>query len=498
MRRYFITSFLKCKDLFMYTIFGISGALLTCLFVYSFYKNTRLIKTITKGLKKISVISFDLTGSAEQVGSVSKDLLNASLEQLDTLNSTISASHEINSMVLKTSDSTKDLNKNSHELKEMTVSGQSIVQEMVKASLEIKNGSENFKLEMVKSIEELSNALKVIEEIATKTKLINEIVFQTKLLSFNASVEAARAGEHGRGFSIVAEEIGKLAQVSGSSADEISKIVEKSIHMVQTALKNTHQKVDSLTTVTINQSEKGYKESKSCEHVFTQIAIKITEINEMANEISVATEEQSLGITQLDHAICKLQEVADRNRLVASQSTEHAIVFEKQTRELININEDIKILIPHFGTEVQNHQAFVWTDQLMLGVGAMDDEHKVLVSKINKLVALLDSERGKKSSPLVLEAFLELARYTTEHFAHEEKFMESMDYAQVNSHKKIHEKLLLQVSRYGEEIKMGTLDEHKLVSFLRNWLISHIMGVDMQYASEFKEGVGKQTHKKSA
>ena len=72
----------------------------------------------------------------------------------------------------------------------------------------------------------------LISEIGNKTKVINDIVFQTKLLSFNASVEAARAGEHGKGFSVVAEEVGNLAHMSGNSAKEITQLLESSINRV--------------------------------------------------------------------------------------------------------------------------------------------------------------------------------------------------------------------------------------------------------------------------
>lgn len=444
-------------------------------------------KKMQRNVDDVTTISFDLTGSAEQVGTVSTDLLSSSQEQLDTLNSTVSASHEINSMIMRTSDNAKELSENALQLQSMANEGRGIVQNMVTSSLEIKEGSEQFKNQMQESISELSNALAVIKEIADKTKLINEIVFQTKLLSFNASVEAARAGEHGKGFAVVAEEIGKLAQVSGNSSIEIAQIVERSVTSVNQALEKTKKKVEDLTSATGLRSEAGYKQAKSCETIFASINGKISEITTMVHEISTATNEQSIGVEQLDHAIGNLQEVADRNRLVASQSTEHANSFAAQTKELIKITEDMKFLLPKDKNKKIRLQQFIWSEKYMLGVNAMDDEHKVLVDKINFLVANLESQYEKKNKTTLMAAFKDLAAYTQEHFSHEEKFMQSIAYPQFTSHKKIHEKLLDQVGKYGVQIENGTLDDQKLISFLRNWLISHIMGVDMQYAAHYKE-----------
>ena len=73
-------------------------------------------KKMQLNLDDVSTISFDLTGSAEQVSTVSTDLLSSSREQLDTLNSTVSASHEINSMIMRTSDNAKELSENAAEL----------------------------------------------------------------------------------------------------------------------------------------------------------------------------------------------------------------------------------------------------------------------------------------------------------------------------------------------------------------------------------------------
>src|SRR3954468_23516662 len=81
----------------------------------------------------------------------------------------------------------------------------------------------------IKESNDLLNDLKTsFQAIQNKTRVINDIVFKTKLLSFNASIEAARAGQYGKGFSVVAEEVGRLAQTSGKAAKEIEALLSES------------------------------------------------------------------------------------------------------------------------------------------------------------------------------------------------------------------------------------------------------------------------------
>ena len=68
-------------------------------------------------------------------------------------------------------------------------------------------------------------------------------------------------------------------------------------------------------------------------------------------------------------------------------------------------------------------ETFVWTDELSVGVDAMDDQHKELVTKINKLVEDLAGD-----SPEAYNDFKDLAGFVVQHFDDEEKFMESVGY----------------------------------------------------------------------
>ncbi|MFJ3386262.1 methyl-accepting chemotaxis protein [Lysinibacillus sp. NPDC086135] len=71
------------------------------------------------------------------------------------------------------------------------------------------------------STEQLKNEMTKIDDIG---KGVTGIADQTQLLSLNASIEAARAGEHGNGFNVVAMEVGKLANSSKGSLQEMTKI----------------------------------------------------------------------------------------------------------------------------------------------------------------------------------------------------------------------------------------------------------------------------------
>jgi hemerythrin-like metal-binding protein len=126
-----------------------------------------------------------------------------------------------------------------------------------------------------------------------------------------------------------------------------------------------------------------------------------------------------------------------------------------------------------------------WDATIQFGIDTIDRQHHRLVDLINKLHHAMRNRAGKTVMGSTLQ---ELAQYTVEHFQAEEKLMMEAGYAKLNEHKRVHEKLVKEVLAFQQKFQEGsatvTLD---LMTFLSDWLINHIKGVDRQYVATLKE-----------
>lgn len=98
---------------------------------------------------------------------------------------------------------------------------------------------------------QMDKALKESDQIMA---LIKKIASQTNMLGLNAAIEASRAGTHGRGFTVVAEEMRRLAMMSGESSDKVSKTLTDMNHLVL-AIMNAMLKIESVAKEQMNVSE---------------------------------------------------------------------------------------------------------------------------------------------------------------------------------------------------------------------------------------------------
>lgn len=166
--------------------------------------------------------------------------INKQIEEIIEQHHVVNGGHEVlaeltckmESQMNKALELTKETNKSTSKLYTQGESVLDITNNAIKESIKGKESVEDVikvieKLnvetrDIQESINSLGSKLIEIEEIA---KIINGIASQTNMLALNAAIEAARAGEHGKGFSIVATEVKKLAEMTGESSSNISQLI---------------------------------------------------------------------------------------------------------------------------------------------------------------------------------------------------------------------------------------------------------------------------------
>lgn len=126
-----------------------------------------------------------------------------------------------------------------------------------------------------------------------------------------------------------------------------------------------------------------------------------------------------------------------------------------------------------------------WKNSFSVGVPTIDDQHRNLVKMINNLY----DEFYKGITDEFIEGLIkELEKYTVYHFSYEEKFMMLYNYIGFKEHKSEHDQFIEKIQEYKNTVsknnKTAVID---FATFLKNWLLKHIMGTDKKYTKLFSE-----------
>lgn len=307
------------------------------------------IKVIVRSLRlvagDIDVSSRTIQSVSENISHSSQTLAEGSRSQAGAIQSIGTALEQMNAMIQKSSDNAESAASLAAEGKNKADEGEAVIGQMIQAMDDIQTSNQNIMARIDESNKQISEIVAVISEIGNKTKVINEIVFQTKLLSFNASVEAARAGESGKGFAVVAEEVGNLARLSGGAAKEISDLLTVSREKVETIVADTKTRVSSEMQKAQIKVTAGNDIAQKCAEVFSEIAKRINDVTRMAEEISSATKEQSLGFQEVTKNVGEMDGVTQTNSKVASETAETLQSLNSQSQEMRKAFEDLSQLI---------------------------------------------------------------------------------------------------------------------------------------------------------
>ncbi|MFZ6776900.1 methyl-accepting chemotaxis protein [Undibacterium sp. Ji83W] len=171
----------------------------------------------------------------------------------------------------------------------------------------------------VDSMNGIHQSARKVQEIVS---LIDGISFQTDILALNAAVEASRAGEHGRGFAVVASEVRSLAQRSADSARQIRRLIDDSVHRV----------------------DQGVNQISNVNQTLTEIVGGIRDLANNINAISVASSEQSNGLSQISEALRHLDGITQSNAQMAEQAKHASISLEDKAHALTRAASAFKLL----------------------------------------------------------------------------------------------------------------------------------------------------------
>lgn len=252
--------------------------------------NNALART-RNALQAVSGSAATLTLSAQQVLRSADDLAANTREQSEKIQSTASTVEEITA--------TAKGNANHANL----------ASELAGASSDsAKRGGEAAGL-AVNAMQDLNEAAGQISSIATA---MDEIAFQTKLLSLNAAIEAARAGEQGRAFAVVANEVRSLADKSSGSARGIRNLIQ-----------NATSKIES-GSLLVTQSG----------NTLNEVVHSVERVNNVVDEISHASREQSTGIEDLSRSIVHIESMTERTRAQSSALSNTARELNSQAADL--------------------------------------------------------------------------------------------------------------------------------------------------------------------
>jgi twitching motility protein PilJ len=170
-------------------------------------------------------------------------------------------------------------------------------------------------------IQETSKRIKRLgessQEIGEIVELISDITEQTNILALNAAIQAASAGEAGRGFTVVAEEVQRLAERSSEATKQIGSIVKT----IQT---DTNSAVAAMEKSTEGVVE-GARLSDAAGQALTEIETVTTNLAQLIQSISTATEAQTEAASQVTHNMQQIQEITTLTTDGTKQTTESIV-----------------------------------------------------------------------------------------------------------------------------------------------------------------------------
>ena len=256
-------------------------------------KLSQVVANVRQGSESVA------TASAE-IAQGNHDLSSRTESQASALEQTAASMEELGSTVKQNADSARQANQLAMSASKVAIEGGEVVGQVVQTMKGINESSRR-----------ISDIISVIDGIA----------FQTNILALNAAVEAARAGEQGRGFAVVASEVRSLAGRSAEAAKEIKSLIGASVERVEQG------------TLLVDKAGA----------TMTEVVASIRRVTDIMGEISAASNEQSLGVSQVGEAVGQMDQATQQNAALVEEMAAAASSLKTQAEDLVQVVATFKL-----------------------------------------------------------------------------------------------------------------------------------------------------------
>jgi methyl-accepting chemotaxis protein len=274
-----------------------------------------IVRSTRDSASQVSAGSNQVAGAADESAKVSVQASSAIEEVTSTMHE---MSINVQNVVKNTQVQASSVAETSASIDQMVTSIQRVA-DTAKVLLDIANRSREEVVTGIQTMEKTTDGLnrtnraiqssaEIInilghraDDIGKIIEVIDDLAEQTNLLALNAAIEAARAGEHGLGFAVVADEVRKLAEKSTQSTKEIADLIQS----IQREARQAVENMEHSTRIV----EEGLSLGNDLGSALHKISDVVTEVYKFSQEIGAATNEQSVGSSQIAKATNRLTEI---------------------------------------------------------------------------------------------------------------------------------------------------------------------------------------------
>lgn len=285
-----------------------------------------LIKHIAYMAENLGTSSEQMAASSQQSNSMADNMSEiidnfskSFLEESQFIEQTTQTINEMAVSIQQVAKNIETTNKVGKGAEESSKNGKNAVERAIQKMADVQNV-------MKQSVEATEILKNNSDEIGNIVEVITNIAEQTNLLALNASIEAARAGESGKGFTVVAEEVRKLAEQSSNAAAQITQLIEE---------------VQKGTNIAVNLMKEGSLAVEEGSYTVVETGNTFDEIHKSIDAIACDIDEVSLSIQQMSTNSEQIVEVMDNITEMSGERISDTQQISSASQEQVSAIEEI-------------------------------------------------------------------------------------------------------------------------------------------------------------